>query len=155
VLADHELHETNDALEALVDTDAYAPPAPFDPQVAEQESVGGGDSTWLDDTLNEMIAEAESTDYDQLMEEAPEVMVAEMETPALEDAHGVADHASQFVSSKVAGIEHDAVEEFRAAFLERVESARKTELESREEQAVAQQREAAVEDEGPDEGLFL
>jgi hypothetical protein len=156
VLADHELHEVNDALEALVDTDAYEPPAPFDPQVAEQESLGGNDSGWLEDTFGDMVAEAEATDFDQMMEESPEVLVAELDTPALEDAEGVAEQASQFVSSKTAGIQRDAVEEFRKAFLERVESARQTELENREEKAVQQQREAATEDyDGPDEGLFL
>lgn len=154
VLADHELREVNDALAALEDAEPYAPPAPFDPQVAEQESVGGGDSTWLDDTFGQMVDESEATDFDQLMDEGPEVMVAGMETPALEDAEGVADQASQFVSSKVAGIERDAVEEFRAEFLRRIEAARKMELETREEKQT-QQREAAVEDDGPDEGLFL
>lgn len=154
VLADHELHEVNDALEAMTDAEPYAPPAPFNPGVVEQESVGRGESDWLDDTLGQMIDEAENTDFDQMIDEEPGVLVAELETPALEDAEGVQAYAAAHVASKTAGLNSDAVGDFTRAFLARVEAARRTELESREEEQT-QQREAAIDDSGPDEGLFL
>lgn len=150
--ADQELHEVHDALEALDAAEPYAPP---EHQVFEQEAVGGNDSSWLDDTLGEMIAEAESTDFDQLMEEGPGQLVAETETPALHDAEGVQMVAAARVASVTTGLEREAVADFKKEFLSRVEEARKAELETREEIQV-QQREASVEEyDGPDEGLFL
>jgi hypothetical protein len=131
VTADLELREVTDALAALEDAEPYAPPAPFNPQVMEQESMGGGDATWLDNTLGEMISEAEATDFDQMMEEEPSTLVAEMETPALEDAQGVQEHALAHVNSKTAGLDRDAVADFKREFLQRVEAARKLEMERR------------------------
>lgn len=156
VTADHELREVTDALAALEDAEPYAAPAPFNSQVVEQESVGGGDATWLDNTLGEMIQEAENTDFDQMISEDPEVLVAELETPALEDAAGVQEYALSHVNSKTAGLDRSAVAEFTNAFLARVEAARKVELDSREEDAQMQQREASANDyDGPDEALFF
>lgn len=131
VQADYELRETTDALAALEDAEPYAAPAPFDTGVVEQESLGGGASTWLDDTLGQMIEEAEATDFDQMMEEEPDTLVAEMETPALEDAAGVQEYALAHVNSKTAGLEREAVADFKAEFLRRVEAARLAELTQR------------------------
>lgn len=156
ITADAEIREVTDALAALEDAEAFAPPAPFDPQAVEQESVGGGNSTWLDDTLAEMMAESEATDFDQEMTEAPEVLVSELETPALEDERGVAEHALSYVRSKTAGLEPESVKEFTKAFLGRVEQVRQQELISRIENAECLQRQASSDDaDGPAEGLFL
>lgn len=156
VVADHELREVTDALSALEDTEPYAPPAPFETQVVEQESLGGGDSSWLDRTFEEMAAEAEATDFDQMMEEGPELLVSELETPALEDAEGVQAYASSHVASKTAGLEPESVADFRKAFLARVEEARQTEIEGRNERQETQSKEASAEDfDGPDDALFM
>lgn len=150
--ADQELHEVHDALEALDAAEPYAPP---EHQIFEQESVGGNDSSWLDDTLGEMITEAENTDFDQLMEEGPGQLAAEVETPALQDAEGVQMVAAARLASVTTGLDREAVADFKKEFLSRVEEARKAELETREETQV-QQRQASVEEyDGPDEGLFL
>lgn len=161
VEADAQINEAMDAIEHMDNATPYAPP---EPQVFEQESLGGNDSTWLDDTLNQMIEEAESTDFDQVMEEQPEVMVAELDTPALEHAEGVQEYALSYVRSKTAGLDPKAVSEFTAAFLARVENCRLAELENREEDTDDEEEDdekkkfnfdknASVDD-GPDEGLF-
>lgn len=155
IQAEHELQDATNTLIDLEDAEAYAPPEPF--QVAEQESLGGGDSSWLDNTLEEMIQEAESTDFDQMMEEAPETLVAELETPALMDADGVQATAASLVASKTAGIDPEAVADFRKAFLARVEELRVAEVENRQEEEdedeETQIKEASTDD-GNDEGLF-
>lgn len=155
VYADHELREVTDALAALEDAEPYAPPAPFSTNVVEQESVGGSDSTWLDNVVQEMVEDNESQDFDKLMEEGPDLLVADLETPALEDAVGVEEAANNFVSSRTAGLDGEAVAQFRKEFVERVAKARVTELRERDAEAERQVRQAATEETYPDEGLFL
>jgi hypothetical protein len=155
VQADHELHEVTDALAAMEDAEPYAPPAPFSTGVAEQAQVGRGDGSWLDQAAEEMVAEHEATDWDQMMSEGPEQFVAELETPVLEDAPYVTEQADQFVSSKTAGIEATAAASFRAQFLERVAEARKEELASRSEKTRIAKEAATEEFDGPAEGLFF
>lgn len=156
VTADMEIHEVTDALAGLEDAEPFIPEAPFSSDRAvEQESLGGGDSTWLDNTVEEMIAEAEGQDFDQLLNEGPESFVAELETPALADGGVVHELADSYVSSKVAGLDRTASAEYKEAFLTRVEEVRRAELTSRKEElrAEATQHEASVND-GPDEGIF-
>lgn len=155
VFADHELREVTDALAALEDAEPYAPPAPFSTNVVEQESMGGSDSTWLDNVVQEMTDESEAQDFDKIMEEGPDLLVADLETPALEDALGVEEAANNFVSSRTAGLDPQAVAEFRKEFVDRVAQARKTELAERGRESERMAREAATEETYPDEGLFL
>jgi hypothetical protein len=153
VTADAEIGEVTDALAALEDAEPYAPPAPFETGVVEQESVGGGDSNWLDSTLGDMIQEAESQDFDQMMREGPEEFVAELEDPSLADAGVVRQMATDLVHSKTVGLERESVNEFTSKFLERVEQVRRTRLASRK-QEMAKEAKSEQED-GPAEGLFL
>lgn len=156
VQADYELREVTDALAALEDAEPYAAPAPFSTGVAEQESMGGHDSTWLDNVVEDMVAENESLDFDQMIDEVPEVMAAELETPVLEDAGAVRDRAEALVTSKTAGLEPQAAADFRAAFLTRVEACRRAELGRREEREEVQSKTASSENyDGPAEGLFM
>lgn len=155
VQADYELREVTDALSALEDAEPYAPPAPFETGVIEQEAMGGGDSSWLDNAVEQMVSENEAQDFDALLEEGPDTFVAELETPVLEDAGVTNEYADQFVSSKTAGLKADAVADFRAAFLANVEHARQMELASRAEASEKIAKEAASEDnDGDASGLF-
>lgn len=152
VEADAQIQEAMDAIEHMDNSTPYAPP---EPQVFEQESMGGNDSSWLDHALQEMVQEAEATDFDQVMEEQPETMVAELETPALEYSQGVQDYALSYVRSKTAGLDKQAVAEFTREFLARVEAARLAELELRgEETRESISKNASVDSDGPAEGLF-
>lgn len=156
VQADYEMREVTDALAAIEDAEAYAPPAPFSTGVVEQESMGGNDSSWLDGVAQEMIAENEAQDFDQFMDEGPEAFVAELDTPILEDAAEVNDRAADFVSSHTAGMESSVTSEFTKAWMERIAQVRVTELEAREEkQRIAKEAASEEDHDGPAEGLFF
>lgn len=151
VEADAQIREVVDALEHMEQSEPYAPP---EPQVFEQESMGGVDSTWLDKTVNDMIVENEAQDFDAMLEEVPEQLVAELETPMLEDSEGVYLHASAYLVPRIAGMDKQASIDFGDAFLRRVEDCRRAELEVRnatEKEPIEKQ--ASTED-GPAEGLF-
>lgn len=158
VQADHETNEINNVIEHLdhEDTLAYEPPAPFKTEVIEQATMGGSDGAWLDHTMNEMVEEAQNTDYEQLMGEGPALLTAELEEPALADAGVVRAMASDFISAKTAGVEDDeAREKYHRTFLTRVERARVEELNRRT--TTTTQKEAAQEepDDFPDDALFM
>jgi len=155
VFADHELREITDALAALEDAEPYAPPAPFETNVVEQESMGGGDSTWLDHIHEQMVNENEAQDFDKLMEEGPDLLIADLETPALEDAVGVEETANGFVSSHTAGLDGEAVVQFRKEFVQRVRQARTAALKERYQESERVAKEASTQETYPDEGLFL
>lgn len=155
VQADYELREVTDALSALEDAEPYAAPAPFATGVTEQESMGGGDSSWLDNAVDQMVTENEAQDFDALLEEGPDVFVSELETPVLEDQDVTNEYAEQFVSSKTAGLQPEAVTEFKKAFMTNVEHARQLELASRVEASEKIAKEASTEDhDGDATGLF-
>jgi hypothetical protein len=158
-MARHEAAEIRTALEAYDDNYAqngYAAPAPFQMEAAEQESVGGGNSSWLDHTLSEMIAEAEATDYDNFMDEGPEALVADTEDAALADAGVVRAMASSHVRSRVAGVDPAAAAAFESAFLERVEQVRRQEVNNRKHAAKIEKEASVAEDfTGPDDALFM
>lgn len=151
VEADAQIQEAIDAIEHMDQSIPYAPP---EPQVFEQESMGGNDSSWLDETLNQMIEEAEATDFDQVIEEQPEVMVAELDTPALEHSEGVQEFALSYVRSKTAGLDPKAVSEYTAAFLARVEECRRVELTTRYENTPLEKEASTENFDGDAEGLF-
>jgi len=155
VQADYELREVTDALSALEDAEPYAAPAPFSTGVQEQEAMGGGDSSWLDHAVDQMVTENEGRDFDTLLEEGPETFVAELETPVLQDEGVTQQYADEFVSANVAGLDKAASAEYRTAFLARVASAREVELTSRAEARETIAKQAAAEDnDGEAEGLF-
>jgi hypothetical protein len=139
---------------------AYAPPAPFSMQAAASgevaASLGGKDGSWLDKTANEMIAEAESTDFKRLMDEGPEALTAELETPALADAGVVRQMASSFIRTKTAGTDPQVRDPYEATFLNRVEQCRRAELSTRTQST---QKEAAAQEDAfkdaPDESIFM
>lgn len=163
VTAGHEIKEAAQAIE-YIDEQGYEAPRPFTHQAVEQGSVGGGDASWLSDVMAVALGEAEATDYDQLMDEAPETLIAEIETPVLSDQEAVHNIADEFVTSKTVGLESNAVQAFRQAFLARVEEVRVRESSARpnrERQVQAgktQKTAKRLADEAsqvPDEGLFL
>jgi len=157
VQADFELGEVHAALEHLADKDiqAFEPPAPFRTQVVEQEHVGAGDSSWLSHTVDEMIAEAEGTDYEKLMDEGPEAFTAGMEGPALADSGVTREVASSFIRSKTAAASPEVRDQFEQVWLSRVEGCRKAELLNRKKTT---KKQAAVEEDSykdlPDDILF-
>lgn len=157
VQADYELGEVSAALEHLAseELESYAPPAPFRMQAVEQESMGRGDGNWLDHTVNEMIAEAESTDYEKLMDEGPEAFVAELEDAPLADAGVVRQMASRFIQSHTAGANPEVRDLYEKTWLARVEEVRRAEFGNRKQ---AMKREAAAQETDysnlPDDMLF-
>lgn len=139
------------------DGEAFAPPAPYEMQVGtEQESFNGNDGSWLDNTIGDMIQEAESYDYKKLLGEGPEAMVADLDDAPLADQGAVQQIASGLVREKTAAADPSLREKFERAFLARVEEVRREELARRKEttkKEAAQQKDA--QDDAPDESLFL
>jgi hypothetical protein len=160
VAADVEIAEVNDAIAHLDDTEtqAYAPPVPFSMSAAHEAaaSLGGKDGSWLDKTATEMIAEVEATDFKRLMDEGPEALTADLDTPALADAGVVRQVATSFIRSKTAGTDPKVRDPYEATFIKRVEECRRAELSSR---AQTTQKEAAVQEDAfkdaPDESIFM
>ena len=157
VEADYELGEVHAALEHLNDaeTESFTAPAPFRMQAVEQESVGNSDSTWLDSTVNDMISEAEATDFGKLMDEGPEAFTAGLDAPALAEAGITRSIASRFINSKTAAANPELRERYEQVWLARVEECRKAELLNRKETT---KKEAASQEEDqsnlPDDVLF-
>lgn len=157
VEADFELGEVNDAI-AQRESDEAEAFEPYNPgiQVVEQESVGGNDSRWLDNAVSDMMAEAESVDYGRLLEEGPEDFAAGLDDAVLADSGTVRQLASSFIEPKTALAEADIRDQFRSAWLDRVESRRRIELKNRQS---TQKKEAATQkesfDSSPDESLFF
>lgn len=157
VEADYELGEVHAALEHLNDaeTESFTAPAPFRMQAVEQESVGSSDSTWLDSTVNDMISEAEATDFGKLMDEGPEAFTAGLDAPALAEAGITRSIASRFINSKTAAANPELRQKYEQVWLARVEECRKAELLNRKETT---KKEAASQEEDqsnlPDDVLF-
>lgn len=153
--ADYEMGEVAEAIEQIVhnEGEAFAPPAPYRSEVVEQESLGG-DATWIDEAAKEMAEENASQDFNKLMDEGPELFVADLEAPALGDARTVREMASNFLASKTAGIDAEAKEDFHKTFLGRIEKCRRLEL-ARRKQKIRKQAKKEANHDGPAEGLFL
>jgi hypothetical protein len=156
VAAEHEAVEVGDALQHLeqVDAEAMRPPT-MDYGVAEQADLGpGAGNNWLDHTVQDMIDEAQGTDFDKLVTEGPALFVTELDNGALADAGTTREMALSHVVSKTAGYEGDGVDEYRELFLARTEQARRQELAARVDRT---EKTAAAEenlDDVPDEALF-
>lgn len=161
ITAEHEKREVRDALAhlELADVEAFAPPAPFVTGAAEQASLGAGDGTWLDETVNEMIAESASQDLDRLLAEGPGQFVIDLDMGALADQGITRDMALSHIVAKTAGFQGDAVEEYREQFLAKVEQARREELKDRTKTAKKKAEKTAKKEKKakklPDDALFL
>lgn len=156
VHAEAEKSELAQAIEHLdaVDNELAAPTAP---QVVEQAQLGeqsGGN--WLDDTVNQMVGEAENQDFVKVLEDGPTEFATQQADDVLADQGLVAASVREFIEAKTAGLVGVEADKFRDVFVERTELARRVELSTRKATA---RKEASVEEapasEGPDEGLFL
>lgn len=130
------------------------PFAPFRMEAVEQESIGHTSSSWLDQTMREITAEAEATNYDKLLGEGPEALVAEIDNAVLADQGAVRSIASNFIRSHTAAASGDVREQYEQAFINRVEACRREELTNRKQ---ATRKEAAQQDDFsdlPDDVLF-
>lgn len=124
--AAYETAEVKDALEYLADAEPYAPPAHFASHVAEQATIGGfGDGQWLSQVHDDMIREANETDYDQLLNEGPEVFLADLDPNLLADQGTTALLAHSFIEGKVAAAHPEVRAKYTELWVERVEQARR------------------------------
>lgn len=139
------------------DTQAYAPPAPFTIQAVEQESlgIGSGSGNWLDSTVDDMIAEAEATDYEKLMDEGPEAFVADIPVATLAHAAAVRSMAERFINSHTAAADPSIREQYENIWLSRVEQVRKDEL-AKVKDEVRKEASSELDDPStPDDAMFL
>lgn len=161
ISAEHEKREVRDALAhlELADAEAFAPPAPFVTGAVEQASLGGGDGTWLDETVGEMIAESANQDFDQLLAEGPGQFVVDLDIAALADQGITRDMALSHIVSKTAGYQGEAIDTYREQFLAKVEQARREELKDRTKTAKKKAEKTAKKEKKakklPDDALFL
>jgi hypothetical protein len=129
--ANYEIQEIGDIAAAIEDerVAAYEAPAPFKIHVVEQGGpTGGRESNWLDQAVEEMAHEANSTDYTKLMDEGPEVFVAGLDRGLLADSGAVRSHASTWIRSKTAAADDDVREKYEKVWLARVEEQRRASL---------------------------
>jgi hypothetical protein len=161
ISAEHEKREVRDALAhlELADVEAFAPPAPFKTGAVEQASLGHGDGSWLDETVEDMIAESSSQDFDRLLAEEPGQFVAGLDTGALADQGITREMALSHIVSKTAAYQGEAIDEYREQFLAKVEQARREELKDRTKTATQTAEKTAKKEEKatklPDDALFL
>jgi len=157
IQASHEMKEVSQAIAALDEEVPYEN-KPFAMHSASQEALGQ-ETTWLDDVVSAALNETLSQDFDQMMDEQPEVLVADIEDVVIDDPTEVQYRASSFVDSHTVGIDPQDKEKFRKAFLSRVEQARQREVASRQKEAHIQtQKVASIPDpiaDFPDESVFL
>jgi hypothetical protein len=159
--ADYEVKEVKEALAYISDeqANAYRPPTAsyeFGKEVVAQETLGGGDASWLDNTVDGMIAEAEATDYEKLMDEGPEMLVAELDAPVLANAGTTREIAARHIRSFTAGANPELRDQYEKTWLARVEEVRRVELANRKTET---RKEAAAQEQDvpglPDDALFL
>jgi hypothetical protein len=160
ISAEHEKREVRDALAhlELADVEAFVPPAPFKTSGVEQADLGTT-SSWLDETVGEMIAESSSQDFDRLLAEEPGQFIAGLDTGALADQGITREMALSHIISKTAGYQGEAVDAYREQFLAKVEQARRDELKDRAQSAKKKAEKTAKKEKKakklPDEALFL
>jgi hypothetical protein len=125
-------------------------------QVTEQAPLGHGHSdNWIDALVQDMHAEAEGRDYEQILQDDPTLLAAGLDDGIVADQGASRELALSHVRAKTSGYVGDDVEEYVSQFLARFEAARRRELstrttDTRKEAATATSR---VED-TPDEALF-
>lgn len=149
-----EIRQAVDHMDAQKNEDN--PFVPFESRVARQADLGTTkSSSWLDITANEMIAESENQDFDQILSEGPGVFTADLDDSVISHMGSVSQMARDYVISKTAGFEGSEVDEFREAFVARTEVARRHELASRKAEEKLSVTAATEESKDfPDEALF-
>jgi hypothetical protein len=158
--ANYELEEIKDVIRAIEEghMSSYEPPAHREMMAVEQGGpTNGHDSSWLDETINDMIVEANSTDYTKLMDEGPEAFTAGLNPETLADSGTVRSLASSWIRSKTAAADDDVREKYEKVWLARVEEQRRANLSEVKEEM--HKEAAAVDttnyDEISDDSLFL
>lgn len=158
--ANYELKEIDDVISALEEqhVSAFEPPAPFEIHVVEQGGpTSGRESNWLDQAVEEMVHEANSTDYTKLMDEGPEAFTAGLDSEVLSDSGAVRSLASTWIRSKTAAADDDVREKYEKVWLARVEEQRRAMLAGVKEEMhkEAAAKEATDYDSIGDDSLFL
>jgi len=129
--ANYELNEIDEVIQGLEEQRiaAFEAPAPFKMTVVEQGGpTGGRESNWLSSTFNEMVVEANNTDYTKLMDEGPEAFVAGLDREVLADSGAVRSIAASWINSKTAAADDDVREKYEKVWLGRVEEQRRASL---------------------------
>lgn len=132
--------------------EAYAPP---EPQVIEQADLGGRSDNWLDAVVQDMVAESDQNDFEQILQDDPTLLAAGLDDGIVADQGASRELALSHIRSKTAGFVGDDVEDYVDQFLARFEAARRRELSTR---TANTRKEAAVAtshvEDTPDEALF-
>lgn len=156
MMANAEQREIKEALAHLEAIDAEtAIPEAMQFHATEQASLGrAAKDDWLEVVAQDMIAESEAQDFDQLLNEGPAEFVSDLNN--VDDVGVVRELAMSHIMSKTAGFQGDAVDDYRERFVAATEIARRRELQYRQDEM---SREATVkqaaEDNIPDEALFI
>lgn len=154
VEAANERLEIESALEAIQAAEPVAPFAsPADMPEVEQASMGGSNADWLEGVHSEMVAEAQATDYEKLMDEGPEAFVASLTAPQLGDAGTTRIMASRHINAKLAGADESVRGGYEKVWLGRIENERKRALANFKEEVA--EKTASEEVSAPDESLFM
>lgn len=149
-----QIKEAIDHLDAA-DAESFIPEAPFEPRVVEQADLGHGDD-WLETVRQDMVAESEAEDHNKLLSEGPALFVTELDNGALADTGVTREMALSHIVSRTAGYTGEDVEEYREAFIARVEVARRHELAARKKLVSKQAKEVEeIQSSAPDDALFL
>lgn len=159
VTATAESSQVKQALELVNErtAQAYRPPSPsFQMQAAApQHSMGGGDASWLDHTVGQVVAEAEGRDFEQVLNEEPELFISDLSDGAVADARATRDMAVSHIRARTAGIDREQASEYERVFVDRAEQARKVAHSQRKQET---HKEAATKEDKykdlPDDILF-
>jgi uncharacterized protein YciI len=153
VTAEAEGERIHDAVNAIDEgqIEAYQPPTPMP---VEQASMGRSDD-WLDAVVQDMNAEFEDVDYEQVLNDDPTLLAAGLDDGIVADQGASREIALSHVVNKTAGFTGADVDNYRDQFLARFEAARRRELSTR---TANTRKEAAVAtshvEDAPDEALF-
>jgi hypothetical protein len=153
--ASYELSEVREAIDHLAASEPYEPFAPYAIHVVEQETMGGHQSSWLSRVAQDMVDEANATDFDKLLNEGPEVFIASLETAPLADQSVTRTLAANYIRTKTAAARPEIREKYEELWLERIEACRKEESSARKQSMAkaASVKEAEIAN-LPDEALF-
>lgn len=151
--AEAEGEQIKQAIDHIDDgsVEAYRPPTPVP---VEQADLGRSDD-WLDAVVQDMHAEAEGIDYEQILQDDPTLLAAGLDDGIVADQGASRELALSHVRSKTAAYVGDDVEAYVDQFLARFEAARRKEASTR---TANTRKEAAVAtshvEDAPDEALF-
>jgi len=122
VVADYERNEIDEAI-AQIEQDEAEEFTPHGMEATEQGDMGHHGGV-VDAAYDEMMRQADEQDFQQLIDEGPEVFVVDLDESTLYDATAVRAAAQDYVRERTAGVEVDARDEFEKTFLSRVEQLR-------------------------------